>query len=117
MPYRVTTRTTGHTGHTTHAALDDAIEALTAAVRAAEAGPRARPVDLRARRWAPEDQVQTRVELSGPERWRATTRAGIDVLGDGSLQAWTGAPERQVVEPAGGEDACAALRRALRLRG
>jgi hypothetical protein len=117
MPYRVTTRTTGRVQRSAHTELEHALDALEDAVRAAEAGPRARPVDLRARRWAPEDQVQTRVELAGPERWRATTRAGIDVLGDGSLQAWTGAPERQVVEPADGEDACAALRRALAPRG
>jgi hypothetical protein len=57
--------------------------------------------------------VATRVELRGPGRWRPATRAGIDVLGDGSLRAWTGAPERRAVEPTAGEDAYDALRRAL----
>jgi hypothetical protein len=113
MPYRVTIRTTGKVERSDHGSLSDAVEALVTAARVAAAAPRARAVDLRARRWAPEDQVRARVELKGPERWRPATRAGIDVLGDGSLQAWTGAPERRPVEPAGAEDAYAALRRAL----
>jgi hypothetical protein len=113
MAYRVTIRTKGRVERSDHATLDDALEALVTAARIAATGPRARTVDLRARSWAPEDQVATRAELRGPERWRPATRAGIDVLGDGSLQAWTGAPERRVVEPAAGEDAYAALRRAL----
>jgi hypothetical protein len=113
MPYRVTIRTVGSVERSDHDTLDAALDALEVAARAAAAGPTARPVDLRARRWAPSEQVATRVELKGPERWRPTTRAGIDVLGDGSPQAWTGAPERRALEPADGEDAYAALRRAL----
>jgi hypothetical protein len=113
VPYRVTIRTIGKVERSDHPSLSDAVEALIAAARVAASGPRAKAIDLRARRWAPAEQVKTRVELKGPERWRPTTRAGIDVLGDGSLQAWTGAPERTAVEPAGDEDAYAALRRAV----
>jgi hypothetical protein len=113
MPYRVTIRTVGSVDRRDHESLEAALDAVEAAVRIAAAGPRAKAIDLRARRWSPEEQVRTRVELKGPERWRPTTRAGIDVLGNGSLQAWTGAPERRAVKPAEGEDAYAALRRAL----
>jgi hypothetical protein len=113
VPYRVTIRTTGKVQRSDHDTLDAAVEALVTEARIAAAGPKARTVDLRARRWAPEEQVKTRAELKGPERWRPSTRAGIDVLGDGSLQAWIGAPERRAVEPAAGEDAYTALRRAL----
>jgi hypothetical protein len=113
MAYRVVARSQGKVERSEHTSLAGALEALITAARIAGAGPRARIVDLRARRWAPEDQVSARVELAGPERWRPATRAGIDVLGDGSLQAWTGAPERRAVEPAEGEDAYAALRRVL----
>jgi hypothetical protein len=113
VPYRVTTRATGKVQRSDHDALPDAVEAAITAARLAAAEPHAKTIDLRARRWAPEDQVATRIELKGPERWRPATQAGIDVLGDGSLQAWTGAPERRAIEPAEGEDAYAALRRAL----
>jgi hypothetical protein len=113
MPYRVTTRATGKVRRNDHERLEDALDALEEQARGAAAGPRLKPVDLRARRWAPADQVAARVELKGPERWRARTRAGVDIRGDGSVQAWTGAPERAVVEPEPGEDAYAALRRTL----
>jgi hypothetical protein len=113
MPYRVSIRTVGSVDRSAHDTLDGALDAIEVAARAAAAGPQASAVDLRARRWAPSEQVRTRAELKGPERWRPSTRAGIDVLGDGSLQAWTGAPERQPVEVGSGEDAYAALRRTL----
>jgi hypothetical protein len=116
MPYRVTTRATGKVRRSEHERLDDALDALEEQARAAAAGPRLAPVDLRARRWAPGDQVAVRVEVAGPQRWRSRTRAGIDVRGDGSVQAWTGAPQRALVEPEQGEDAYAALRRVLALR-
>jgi hypothetical protein len=110
VSYRVTVRTRGSVERSDHARLDDALEALAAAARTAAAEPRAQEI---ARRWAPEDQVRSRAEVRGPERWRPTTRAGVDVLGDGSLLAWTGAPERKLLEPGDGEDPISALRRVL----
>jgi hypothetical protein len=54
-------------------------------------------------------QVIGRVELTGPDR----LRAGIDVRGDGSSEAFTGRMRRQLVEQRRRESAVDALRRVL----
>jgi hypothetical protein len=51
--------------------------------------------------------VAARGELRGP----GGLRAGIDIRGDGSAEAFTGRVARRVVAPRDGEDAYAALRR------
>jgi hypothetical protein len=113
MPWRVTFRSGARVERTTEPTLAAALDELELRARAAADGPGLKPVDLRSRRWEPGDQVAARGELRGPERWRPAVRGGLDVRGDGAVQAWTGAPERAVVEPLEGEDAYAALRRVL----
>ena len=89
---------------------DDAFTALEAALRPLAASTHRGPEKLFRREIEPVQQVAARAGLSGPRG----ARGGIDVRGDGSTEAWTGRSwRRRLVEQRAGEDAFAALRRAL----
>ncbi|MCW2991633.1 MAG: hypothetical protein JWM73_2227 [Solirubrobacterales bacterium] len=59
------------------------------------------------REFEPGQQVAVRAELRGPRR----LRAGIDLRGDGSAEAWTGRLSKEPIALQAGEDVYAALRR------
>jgi hypothetical protein len=63
------------------------------------------------REYEPAEQVAVRGELRGP----GGVRAGVDVRGDGGMQAFTGVVRRRLLEPRDREDAWAALRREVGL--
>jgi hypothetical protein len=88
--------------------LDEALELLELETRVAANTTRRPEIDVRFRRFAPSEQVAVRIELRG-----RGPRAGFDVRGDGSVQAWTGRMRRRLVEPEGDETVYEALRRAL----
>ena len=93
--------------------LEQALEVLEAETRVAATTTRLGTVDVRFRRFSASDQVATRAELRGPGRWRPAVRAGLDVRGDGEVEAWTGRLHREVLAPARGETPYEALRREL----
>ncbi len=77
-----------------------------------DAAPR-RGVDLRYKTLEPVQQVFARLELSGPERFMSSIRAGIDIRGDGSAEPYLGRLRRRSIDQRSGESASAALRRVL----
>jgi hypothetical protein len=90
------------------ASLDDALELMETETRVAANTERRPDVDVRIRRYSPADQVAVRAELRGPG-----PRAGFDVRGDGSVQAWMGRVRRRLIEPVGDETPFDALRRQM----
>jgi hypothetical protein len=107
--FRVIIRRRGKVAKHGFATLDAALDALETETRSAATLSARDPRVERAlgKDYAPEQQVAVRGELRGPGR----LRAGIDVRGDGSAQAYTGVVRRRVIVPADREDAWAALRR------
>ncbi len=96
-----------------HSALEPALDALQASVLQLTARPPRETVDVRTRTFTPAEQVVARAELSGPERLLPRIRAGVDVRGDGTAEAWTGRARRHAIAREEGESAIAALRRTL----
>ncbi len=110
--YRITVRTDGRVRSSRHQDLAGALGAIEERVGELSGSARREAVDLRLRRFEPVHQVVARIELAGPRR----VRAGIDVRGDGSSEAYTGKLRRRLIEQRPGEDAVVALRRSLAVR-
>jgi hypothetical protein len=70
-------------------------------------------IDLGLREFEPVQQVAARAQVAGPGRLRPRVAGGIDVRGDGSMEAFTGRVRREVVELQDGESVVEALRRVL----
>jgi hypothetical protein len=108
--YVVTVRSSAKVRKERHRDLGEALAALERKGRELEEDAAGRPVGgTLIRRLEPVEQVVGRIELAGPGR----LRAGVDVRGDGSSEAYTGRVRRTLVEQRRGESAYDALRRAI----
>jgi hypothetical protein len=106
--YKLTVRRRGNVARERFASLTDALAALQA--RLDELAPNARRGPERAlvREIDPVAQVAVRGEIAGRR-----VHGGVDVRGDGSMEAFTGRWRRAVVARRADESAYDALRRAL----
>jgi hypothetical protein len=108
--YTLTVRAGAKVRKERYTALDEALEAAEREGRDLEESTDGRPAGgVLMRRLEPVQIVVARLELSGPGR----LRAGVDVRGDGSSEAFTGRLRRRVLEQRSGESAYDALRREL----
>ncbi len=113
MPWKVTVRTGGQVEHERFGELGAALDAVEARGEAlADAVPNT-AIDAKYKQFEPAQQVSARLELAGPERLMPNIRAGVDVRGDGSAEAYVGRVRRVVIDQRKGETAYQALRRAL----
>ncbi len=113
VPWKLTVRAGSRVERSTFAELDDALAAAEARARQLADDAPGEPVDLRYRTYEPVEQVAARIELAGPERIVPSVRAGLDVRGDGSTEAYLGRVRRQLVDQRKGETPYGALRRAI----
>ena len=89
--------------------LDSALGALEARGQEIERSIDPAPVkSILGRDYQPVQQVKARLELRGP-----SLRAGVDIRGDGSSEAFTGRVRRALVEQRSGESPYDALRREI----
>jgi hypothetical protein len=110
MPFTLTIRHGGKVTRERYGELGEALRALQQRGRELERNAGARPRGgTLIRKLEPVQQVVARLEISGPGR----VRAGVDVRGDGSSEAYSGRLRRQLIEQRRRESAYDALRREL----
>jgi hypothetical protein len=108
--YRITVRSGAKVRNERADSLDTALREIESNGRDLEQGASAHVLGgALVRKFEPVQQVVGRIELSGPGR----VRAGVDVRGDGSAEAFIGRVRRRLVVQRAGESAYEALRREL----
>ena len=113
MRWKLTERAGPKVRRSSFAEMDRALDALESRGRElAETAPD-EAVDVKYKRFEPAQQVVARLELAGPERFVPSVRAGVDVRGDGSVEAFRGRVRREIIAEQQGESPYAALRRVL----
>ena len=113
MAWRLTVRAGPKLEHASFDGLGRLLDALEARGRELARSAPGEALNAKIRRYEPVQRVVGRLELSGPERLLPSVRAGVDVRGDGSTEAFRGRVRRVMLEQRSDEDAFAALRRAL----
>jgi hypothetical protein len=113
MPWTLTVRSGPRVQRTRFDELSAALDAVEERARSLSAGAPRTSQNAGYKRFEPVQLIAARIELAGPQRLLPSVRAGVDVRGDGSTEAYTGRVRREVVAQERGETAYSALRRVL----
>jgi hypothetical protein len=116
MPWRLTVRTGSRVERLKFADADQALDALERRARELVKSAPNKEAGGRVKRYEPVEQVFARLELSGPQRLLPSVHAGLDVRGDGSIEAYRGRVTRALIDQNKGENPYAALRRAVQTK-
>jgi hypothetical protein len=95
--WKLTVRDGSDVSHESFEELDDAVARMRERALAIRAGGPAKPVSM-LREFAPGDQVNARLQLSGG-RWPRKAIAGVDVRGDGTFLPYRGGLRREELDP------------------
>jgi len=109
----LTVRDGPRVGHRRFESLGETIDAMERELDELIPTAKRRAVQLPGKRFDAARQVAVRAEVAGPGGWGARPRGGVDMRGDGSVEAYTGRLRRRLVELRAGESAYEGLRRAL----
>jgi len=109
--WKVTVRHGSSVGREKFDSLDEAIADTRRRVEEIRRGDRLPHISM-LREFTPQEQVHARIEISGPGLIRAP-EGGIDVMGDGTAIAYTGAIRKEQIEADSLDEAFDRLGRAL----
>ncbi len=109
--FKLTVRRGAKVSRQTFDDLASAVEALETEARTAATADRLGSVSM-LRTFEAGDRVAARIEISSGG-WLRGSAAGVDVMGDGTIVAYTGGVTRSPLEPRGNESAFDAVRRRL----
>ena len=111
MSWKVTVRHGSDVSRERFDSLDEAIADVRRRVQEIQREDRLPHISM-IREFSPADQVQARIEISGPGLIRAP-EGGIDVMGDGHAIAYTGTIRKETIEADSLDEAFDRLRGAL----
>jgi hypothetical protein len=109
--WKVTVRHGSSVGRERFESLDEAIADARRRVEEIQREDRLPPVKM-LREFSPEEQVNARIEISGPGLLRGK-EGGIDVMGDGQAIAYTGTIRKEQIEADSLDQAFTRLHREL----
>jgi hypothetical protein len=111
--YWLTVRTGPKVARERFPTLDEALEELETRAARLTLKPKRETIDVKVRQFSPEVQVAARLEVAGPGRFLPPKRGGVDVRGDGSVQAYVGGMRKRPLKAKGRTTPYEALRQAL----